>query len=552
MQRSPKDWMVRTRTGDVLGPYSQRELMEELKRNTFTTEDEIAPSQGYWISAQALSFHDSDELTSTSTRTHQPFTQSITSDLPTKNQDLTPTPEARVNVQPNLNVGDVRIPAHLIPKRSTAVNPIILGVLIAGMLLSALLFLKTRKNSNGNGPAQASGGTPHSEGESPFVRQIYNQIHAGKTQAALRTLTLYHERGPGKNDIEYLIPYAALLIIEGESPSRARKFLDQVLESDANAFLKSRAHLWLGYLALSTDKADQAENHFLESLQLTPKDPAARFNLGRTYLKQEKYSLALDYLQLAELEMPDLWLIQIYKGRAKFALDQPTEARVAFKTAMEGSPDRWITYIYHALFLAQTQQMSEAQKVLKKMLTRDPHYELHSPPPFGYYQEKLNYGEYLNAFTHVMEKSPGEEREVGRRFIQYLLSGTDEGGRLEGVAEKGGLVARVMGLKVVLDRESSAGDIKKAIQRLPENLDSFGYYAYVLRGEAEGRLGLFDEAKKDFRRAIELSPQSAISHWAYSALLQKLQEMPQAQNQVRELLRYHPNYIPAIVWTQNL
>ncbi len=553
MQRSPKEWMVRTRTGDVLGPFSQRELMEELKRNTFSTDDEIAPSQGHWISAQALSYHDSDELTSTSTRTHHPFTQSITSDLPSKNPDLTPTPEARVNLQPGGPVGDVRIPAHLLPKRSPALNPIILGALLAGMLLSGLAYLKVRKNSSatGNG-TQAGSASSHSEGESPFVRQIYNQIHAGKTQAALRTLTLYHERGPSKNDVEYLIPYAALLILEGESPSRARKFLDQVVDSDANAFLKSRAHLWLGYLALSTDKIDQAESHFLESLQLTPKDPAARFNLGRTYLKQEKYSLALDYLQLAELEMPDLWLIQIYKGRAKFALDQPAEARVAFKTAMDGSPDRWITYIYHALFLAQTQQMTEAQKLMRKMLTRDPHYELHSPPPFGYYQEKLNYGEYLNAFTHVMEKSSGEDKEVGKRFIQYLLSGTDEGGRLEAVAEKGGLVARVIGLKVVLDRESSAGDIKKAIQRLPENLDSFGYYAYVLRGEAEGRLGLFDEAKKDFRRAIELSPQSAISHWAYSALLQKLQEMPEAQNQVRELLRYHPNYIPAIVWTQNL
>ncbi len=546
--------MVRTRTGDVLGPYTQRELMEELKRTTFTVEDEICPSQGHWVSAQALSYHDSDELTSTSTRTHHPFTQSITTDIPKPNSDLTPTPEARVHLKPGPHSdGRVRVPSHLLPQdNGSKINPLVLGVLIAGMVISGLAYLKVRKTGGSGSATTTAAPTPHSEGESPFVRQIYNLIHAGKTQSALRTLTLYHERGPNKNDVEYLIPYAALLILEGESPSRARKFLDQVLDSDASAFLKSRAHLWLGYLSLATDKVDQAESHFLESLQLTPKDPASRFNLGRTYLKQEKYSLALDYLQLAELEVPDLWLVQIYKGRAKFALEQPGEARIAFNAAMEGSPDRWITYIYYALFLAQTQNNAEAQKVLKKMLTRDPHYELNSPPPFGYYQEKLNYTEYLNAFTHVMEKYPGEEKEIGKRYLQYLLTNSDEGNRIESFAEKGGLVARVLSLKVLLDREPTAPEIKRALGRLPENLDLFGYYAYVLRGEALGRLGLFDEAKRDFRKAIELSPGSAVNHWAYAALLQKVQEIPEAQAQIKDLLRYHPNYIPAIVSTQNL
>ncbi len=548
--QSPKEWMVRTRNGDVLGPFTQRELMDELKKNLFTTEDEICPNGGYWISAQALSYHDSDEFTKTSTRTHQSYSGSITTDVP--NSDQTPTPEARVHLKSGDQSGNVHIPAHLLPKRTSHFSPIVLVALVVGMAMSGIAYLKVRKAIQTGTSASSSSATSSGEGESPFVRQIYGLIHAGKTQSALRQLTLYHERGPSKNDVEYLIPYAALLILEGESPSRATKFLDQVLESEASAYLKSRAHLWLGYLALSTDKPDQAESHFLECLQLTPKDAASRFNLGRTYLKQEKYSLALDYLQLAELEAPDLWLVQIYKGRAKFALDQPAEAKVAFKAAVEGAPDRWITYIYYALFLAQNQNLAEAQKVLKTMLTRDPHYELHNPPPFGFFQEKLNYTEYLNAYSHVMEKYSGEEKEVGKRFVQYLISNSDENRRLEAFAANGGLTSKVLALKVTLDRESTAAEIKKALQRLPENLDAFGYYAYVLRGEAQGRLGLFDEAKKDFRKAIELSPQSAVARWAYSALLQKLQENPEAQRQVRDLLKFHPGYIPAIVWTQNL
>jgi tetratricopeptide (TPR) repeat protein len=329
MQHAPKEWLVRTRAGEVLGPYTQRELLDELKKNLFSIEDEIAPSQGHWISAEALTYHEADELTSTSTRTHQ----SITSDLQDGPLEETPPPETSLhNRTTQLGRGKIRIPAHLIPKQKTSsLNPLFLGILLAGMVFSALAYLKVRRGSTVNAPEPVA--TLSTEGESAFVRQIYALIHAGKSSAALRALTLYHERGPAKNDVEYLVPYAALLILEGESPNRAKKFLDQVLDSDAPAFLKSRAHLWLGYLALSSDKLDQAEGNFLEALQLSPKDPAARFNLGRTYLKQEKYALALDYLQLAELEARDLWLIHIYKGRAKFALDQRNEAESSFRVS---------------------------------------------------------------------------------------------------------------------------------------------------------------------------------------------------------------------------
>ena len=67
--RVAKEWLVRTRTGEVLGPFTQHELLENLQRHVFTVEDEIAPSGGLWISAQTLTHRDSsDESTYTSTR----------------------------------------------------------------------------------------------------------------------------------------------------------------------------------------------------------------------------------------------------------------------------------------------------------------------------------------------------------------------------------------------------------------------------------------------------------------------------------------------------
>jgi tetratricopeptide (TPR) repeat protein len=205
-----------------------------------------------------------------------------------------------------------------------------------------------------------------------------------------------------------------LLITEGESPLRAKKLLEQVLRVPQTPELKSRAHHWLGYLLLSQDEGDMGEGHFLEALQLNPKDAAARFNLGRAYLKQEKFSQALDYLQLAELEMPNLWLIHIYKGWARMALGNKEEAKSSFKTAIQASKDRWMTYIYYSIFLLRFEEYDEAKATLKQMLTYDPNYELNSPPPMEYFQSKVNYNDYLTAYNKVMEKGTSDEREMGQ------------------------------------------------------------------------------------------------------------------------------------------
>jgi tetratricopeptide (TPR) repeat protein len=422
----------------------------------------------------------------------------------------------------------------------------------------ALIAIPVLRWHAGIGKTPQSNAAPHpshgTESDSPFVRQIYALIHSGAGGVALKRLAQYHEHHPEKSDLDYLIPYSALLITEGESPKRARSLLEGLLANPtASPQLKSRAHHWLGYLLLSQDEADMGESHFLEALQLNPTDAAARFNLGRAYLKQEKFPQALDYFQLAELAMPDLWLVHIYKGRAKAALGNMNEARTSFKAAIDASPDRWIAYIYYSIFLRGLNDTEGAQSILRRMLTRDPHYELHTPPPWGFFQEPVNYGEYLAAFTAGMDKAQGEDKELGKLYITYLLNGPNsaEGKKLETVAANGALLAKVLGLQATLDREGSLEDIKVAVNRLPANLSDFGYYAYVLRGEGKARLGLLAEAHEDYNHALTLDPRAASAHFQLAGLLRKTQHNSDAENEIRSLLLYHPDYIPAIVPSQN-
>jgi tetratricopeptide (TPR) repeat protein len=129
-----------------------------------------------------------------------------------------------------------------------------------------------------------------SQSETPFVRTVYDLIARNEMDKALEQLTRYHQSNP--KDLDYLIPYAGLLILENQSHEQARIQLDRVLTSSVGNSLKAKAHLWYGYSLLASEEDDLGESHFLEALQLSPNDPAARFNLGRTYIKQQKYAQA--------------------------------------------------------------------------------------------------------------------------------------------------------------------------------------------------------------------------------------------------------------------
>ncbi len=566
MNKNDKEWLVRTRTGEILGPFTQHELVEEMQKRTFYPEDEIAPAFGQWVSAQGLSHHDVDEVTRTSTRSQTmsrpstPLPHSAPISIEHEAEDLTPTPDF-VKEPPKSNSahrspkfedsvsGNHSIPEMRLSLRNWA--PIVLAVVV---VMGLWKFVGELKPSGFSDSASRTGSSHNADEGSPLVREVYAMIHAGKNQAALKRLTEVHERGGDNGNNDYLIPYAALLITEKESEPRARKILEQILDSpDSQPMMKARAHQWLGYLMLSQDEGDMGESQFLEALELNPKDAATRFNLGRAYLKQEKFAQALDYLQLSELEMPDLWLVHIYKGRARQSLGSADDARASFRAAIDKAPDRWMGYIYYSLFLLGSHQQEEAQAVLRRMITRDPYFELNTPPPFGFFQEPVNYSDYLAAYLRVMDKGASDIRELGKLYIGYLEHGSSggEAKKLEAFADRGGLSAKVLALKVMLDRDAPTNELKAALVKLPVNLSGFGYYAYVLRGEALSRLGEVTSANQDFEKALLIEPKSAITHWALANLLKKSQRTSDAKSEIDHLLTYHPDYIPAIVTSQN-
>lgn len=555
MGTSDRNWLVRTRARQILGPYNQTELYEQLRQNGFSAGDEIASAGKPWISAQTLLNHDIDEVTRTSV-------PQATKTLKISDPELTLTPsntQTPVEViheprtAPGAEISPVRwsqkdelthpelIRPHMRSSRRRA------PVLTAIFLFVIIGFIIQMNSRRANPPAPSSLATKMgSVSETPFIRRMYDLIAKNETGKALEELAQYHQTNPP--DLDYLIPYAALLIHENHNHDQARSHLDKVLTSSIGNSLKAKAHLWYGYSLLANEEDDFGETHFLEALQLNPNDPAARFNLGRTYIKQQKYAHALDYLQLAEVEVPDLWLIHIYKGRAKVALGKLDEARASFRLAIESSPDRWLSYVYYSAFLLNTRDLNEARLTLRKMLTRDPLFEYFSPPPWGFYQEEIDYQEYLSAYSKVMAQARPDEVELGKVFISFFLNGNGpiENSRLQVLAEKGNLMAKVLALSTLLRSEPKNEELRRSLVRLGENLSEFGPFAYVVRAEAKTRLGNLTEAQQDLNSALLAEPKSAAARLLQYKLFKLQNRREEAARELQTILSYHPNYVPAI------
>lgn len=565
-----KEWLVRTKSREVLGPFSQSELLEQLNKNFFSVQDEICSNAGNWISASVLSSRDTEEVTRTSSRmtTHSiELTKSDLTPTPTSTdkisipdpvqQSIKPAPTHRPHAKPQEPLGTHATRQSSI--RAPAKYPLLTAVVLT--FITIFLFYRPQKpiRETSDVSSLSSNSARKEIEETAIVKKAKSLLRLGKNKAALKLLANYHE-SEGKSETSHLTLYGALLITEGESTLRAKRLLEQAIATPTgNAYLKSQAHLWLGYLFLSQNEGDMGESHFLESLQLDPKDPTARFNLGRAYLKQDKYQQALDYLQLAELERPDLWLIQVHKGWAKVALGLTSDASLAFKSAINLSKDRWVNYIYQAVFFTneKVNNFEAAKQTMIAMLGRDPDYEKLSPIPFGYFQSSsINHKEYLEAYNVAMQTGTEEEKLIGKIYINYLASPmtrAEDWKKMDALANRSNnLLPRVLSLKMMLPNISDPVYLKTVLSKLPPNLDYFGPVAYVSRGQAREMLGNIAEAQLDYQKALTLDPTCATALWRQYELYKKLHRGPEARETLKSLLIAHPDFIPALAQSAEL
>lgn len=539
-----KNWMVRTKANEILGPYSQKELWEAFTQGFFSTQDEIALSQNHWISAQVLSQYIQEEFTSTKNEGSGSVTVSVSvtateSELETEtvSSKATSTPSDERKASPQLrrqeNFSDN---TYSEPSKSTGKWWYILGTAVVTFLVTYLFF-------SGNGETNKFSIHKEIQTFEDLKDSVQASIKSQSYDKALEHIGSFRQKKSAQLNPEISMLEASVYVYQNE-PTKARKILDPLLLS-SQPNLQFQAHFWTGFIDLQLGQEDMGENHFLAALELNPKDAASRFNLGRAFLKSGKYRQALDYLQLAELELPKFWLISIYKGRARQELGQIEQADLAFRMSIQASPDRWLPYFYYALFQFRNKEKEKAVQTLKKMLTKDSAFELLSPVPYGFFQEKINYEEYRDATQKILSKDNWEDKEVVIAYMNFLSSPEDCLSKIKNIPGET-TFSKLLLLKMSYALNDDRDSIEKRLKDIPTEVGEYGAFGYLVRGKAAASLNNLSQSEKEFEKAILTDPKSAEAHWALYEVYQKREKFREAEQVKKELLSFHPDYIPAL------
>jgi tetratricopeptide (TPR) repeat protein len=161
--------------------------------------------------------------------------------------------------------------------------------------------------------------------------------------------------------------------LEAERADLAEKYLENVilLQSDS-AKLYGR----LGDILAYQNKNDQAEEAYLQAIQLDEYLPWVHNNLGVLLLEEDQADLAAEYFQAAIDLNPES--IEAYRnlGDAYYALEEWYKAAAAYQAALEMDFDIQETKAAWAGLILNESRLVEARLVWENVLLSDPRHYL--------------------------------------------------------------------------------------------------------------------------------------------------------------------------------
>lgn len=270
----------------------------------------------------------------------------------------------------------------------------------------------------------------------------------------------------------------------------------------------TQASLALGFLYEEKGKNAQALQVY-KSLYENTQDPAAANRLATIYLKEEKYTLAMPYLESMEAADPDDMNVRVKLGLVQMELKRYDAAIVTFKRILERNPESDRIHYYLGSIYEELKQTDQAIAHLKQI----------RPNSKLYTDAVLHVGHLLKSSNQVAAARKVVEEGIAKSPETsgfYLFKATlDEDGKdiktaittLEAAVEKFPRDERVRYyLGSLYDRQglSDRGleQMEEILKINPENVDALNYIGYTWTTKGI-RL---NDAEKLLRRAIGLKP----------------------------------------------
>ena len=288
----------------------------------------------------------------------------------------------------------------------------------------------------------------------------------------------------------------------------AMALLDEALQLDPAAPASQEVRLDFARVALDAEKLPRAKQLAAEAVRSDPKDPQARYLLGRVLFHLQDYKGAQEQLETAVAANPDFNTGYLL-GRVYLVLHEEKQARTLFDEMIAGLGDTALLHIYFGRAYSLLDYPEQAVEEFHKAMAKDSHgVDAHYYLALAYlrHDESAGYTKAIPEFAAELKINPNDVRS------RYML----------------GYIALKQGRYAEAEAELS----QAAVQQ-PQDLNTLVNLAEVYI--AEDRLA---EAKTMLRREISLAQtagdrrRNGRAHYLLGRLLVKTGNLEEAKQEM--------------------
>lgn len=180
--------------------------------------------------------------------------------------------------------------------------------------------------------------------------------NSGDKVAAIKEFEAARTLEPKSPDVHY-----TLGVLYG-CPKGIKSY-EEAIRLDSNYW---QAFYNLGVCRETAGQIPQANELYVKSLQINPKNPKLQYNVGTYYLENKKFSEALPFLKAALDQEPRHYQAALNVGHAYEGLEDTTKAIEFFNRAITVNPTLPAAYINLANTFSAGGNKPEAQRNLEK------------------------------------------------------------------------------------------------------------------------------------------------------------------------------------------
>jgi tetratricopeptide (TPR) repeat protein len=300
-----------------------------------------------------------------------------------------------------------------------------------------------------------------------------------------------------------------------------------VKDKNATSSKMSLAYGELGQTYHAYSLFDPAEKCYVNAIRLSPKDFRWVYLLARLEHVQGRADEAIGNYQLAFSLEPSFVPALIYLGNLYLELDRLKDAQASFGQALQLEPNNAAAHYGLGQVALSNRNYAEAIERLEKTLTLVPQANrIHYPLALAY----RGSGNTAKAKAHLAQQGTVGVR-VRDPLSDHLLE-LVQGARLPLVRGRQALEAKRY--------EEAAVQFRKAIEIDPESITG-----YVNLGATLNRLGDFKGAYEQFEKALRIDPNNNNAHFNLAVLLANENKHQAAVEHLRTVLRTDPNDLTA-------